>query len=254
MIGKEIIRTLRQYFSVDGKLQYWGDDKTVKALTEMFATAKPYGEEAPDMYFIKGNRVLIIEHFEFDCYHAAKNGSSSFRREEARIKRVFDAVPLTEQRITVMRDVIRGKSSYEDYVKNVRRNFLKHYKKIDKYFEKLKEVGVIREETDVKVMFLIDDVSPLGALVVDNNDKWNEGDTSSVQLSCSIEFLNLLTDSPKVDYVISCSTCFSNPMVWFISRNNLSAYYQHSVDYASMRFLSLTPHVIEVRTIVPSVN
>ena len=101
-----------------------------------------------------------MEHFEFDCYQRTRKGSS-YRLEEARIQRAFDALPLVGNK-AVLHDAINAPNSYEDYIKNVKQSFDEHYAKIDSYIQNLISDNVISDDSEVKVMFLIEDVSPLG--------------------------------------------------------------------------------------------
>ena len=249
MAGNEAYKTIKQYFSEDGVMQYRGNKKTVLALTELFATTKPIFSDAPDLYFRKDNLVLIIEHFEFDCYYAGKKGSS-FRREEARIQRALETAPMTGNSL-IMHDEIKGKASYEDYIRNLKKSFEEHYARIDTYINNLSDQGIIHDDTDVKVMFLIDDVSPLGAHVIDNSVNWGDNAVFTIELGCCREFLDLLSASPKVDYALACSSCSNNRLIWFINRHSIRDYYRHAKNYASMTFVPFRTQVISVQILIP---
>lgn len=245
MARNEAYKTIKRYFSEDGVMLYRGKKKTVEALAELFATTSPTFSDKPDLYFQRDNLVLIIEHFEFDCYHAGKKGSS-FRREEDRIQREFDAIPMTGD-TRVLHNEIRGKASYEDYISNVKRSFEEHYLRIDTYIRNLTNKGIITNDSVVKIMFLIDDVSPLGTYMIDNSVKWGENDVCTIELGCCKEFLDLLSDSPKVDYVLAVSSCSDERFIWFIDRHQLRDYYRHTKDYASMTFQRLNVQVTEIQ-------
>lgn len=247
--GEEVIRTLQQYFSTDGIMQYCGDDSAVTWLNSIFASSVPYIGDSPDMFFKKDDLVIIIEHFEFDCYHATKKGSS-FRREEARIQREFDSTPMSGNSLMI-HDEIHGQSSYTDYLNNVKRSFAEHYARIDQYIENLTEAGAITKVSIVKVVFLIDDVSPLGSIMIDNNAPWGSDATRIIELSRCKVFLDLLSSSPKVDYVIACSSFGSNRTVWLIDRDNIQDYYKHVVDYESMDFFQTNPFVLTGKMLIP---
>lgn len=246
----EIIKTMEQYFSTDGKMHYFGDDTAVTWLNSVFASSIPYVGDAPDMFFKKGELVIIIEHFEFDCYRATKKGSS-FRREEARIQRAFDSTPMSGNSLMI-HDEIHGQSSYADYLNNVKRSFAEHYARIDQYIENLTEAGAITVASTVKVVFLIDDVSPLGSIMIDNDAPWGSDATCIIELSRCKEFLDLLSSSPKVDYVIACSSFGSKRIVWFIDRDNIQEYYDHVADYESMSFLQTNPFVLTGKMLIPN--
>lgn len=246
---EEVIKTLQQYFSTDGVMHYFGDNDSVVALTNLFASAVPYVGDAPDMFFLYNNQVLIVEHFEFDCYRATKKGSS-FRREEARIQRAFDSTPMVGSSL-IRHDTIHAKSSYKDYINNAKRSFKEHYSKIDRYFNNLVEAGVIQDSSVTKTMFLIDDVSPVGSIMIDNNAPWGSDAVCLVELCHCKEFLDLLSSSPKVDYVIACSSFGSKRFVWFVDQENIQEYYNHVIDYESMDFLREDPFVVTGAMLIP---
>ncbi len=242
MKNDEVVKTLQQYFSKDGTMTYKGGDETVKVLTELFATVSPIRYNAPDLFFVKDSLVLIVEHFEFDCYQRTRKGSS-YRLEEARIEREFNARPM-EGDSSVMHATINAPSSYEYYISNVKHTFDEHYARIDTYVQNLTKIGVVREDSKVKVMFLIDDVSPLGTMTVDNNVGWGENDRHPIVLGACKDFLDFLSERQKVDYVLACSSFGSEPYIWFINQNDLKAYQDTAIDYSIRQFIPFTVNVI----------
>ena len=126
----------------------------------------------------KDNIVYIIEHFEFDCYSSTRKGGSSFRLEEARIeKRIRKVIPTEEGTIT--HDIIVAKSSYSDYIKH------------------LSESNIIKDNDIIKVVFLIEDVSPVGTRAYNRGDGY-AGEMVPIVLANCAEFLELM----KSDTVI----------------------------------------------------
>ena len=61
---------------------------------------------------------------------------------------------------------------------------------ITKYKENLIRYGLIDHSTQVKVMFLVEDVSPLGSMVIDNDGKQRP----IIVLICK-EFLDLFSEN-----------------------------------------------------------
>ena len=230
-------------------MTYKGNDETVRVLVELFATVSPTRYNAPDLFFVKDRLVLIVEHFEFDCYKRTKKGSS-FRSEEARIEREFNALPMKENS-SVMHATIDAKSSYEYYINNVKQSFDEHYDRIDTYVQNLTKIGVVKEDSDVKVMFLIDDVSPLGTMTVDNSAGWGENDRHPIVLGACKDFLDFLSERKKVNYVLACSSYGSEPYIWFINQNDLKVYQESAIDYSAREFIPIKVNVILGAVIVP---
>ena len=121
---------------------------------------------------------------------------------------------------------------------------------IGTYKRNLRDYGLINETTDVKVMFFIEDTSPLGSMVVDQSV-----DRPSVRPIClgqCQEFLSLLNNSPEVNYVLACSLAGQDSIVWFIDRNEVEEYQKMSVDYSKMQFIDYKPQVTGFRLQTPN--
>ena len=241
------LEALKKYIFNGGKISYNCDESSVCSFVELLKPEYFYLFDAPDMFVKKDDYVLIIEHFAFDCYKVKKKGSEH-RRELARIQRKEDAMQPTEDG-TKLHEVVHGESSYEDYIANVTRSFYEHYSHIDLYQQNLKNAGIITEKTKVEVMFFIEDVSPLGTVVF--NSESEDGGIVMVTLADSKEFLDLLNNNNRLDYVLACSTYNNTREIWFIDCHQLDEYYGHVIDYASMQFLNFKPHVVAFKKLVP---
>ncbi len=242
----EAIQTLQHYFSGENgtELHYFGNGIGAKEFANLYQFGERFVGDSLDM-LIKSKRVsLIIEHFEFDCYRANHKGSQN-KKEQARISRAEQKIAPTESG-TLHHDQINGLSSYEFYVNNVCSNFKEHYARIPKYKKNLQAHGLISASEEVKTLFLIDDVSPLGTMTAD------EHGAMPVVLACCKEFLDLLSVSDYVDYVLACSSAGSNEYIWFIDRDEIKYYYKEIRDYASMQFLDFTPQVVGFKIIIPT--
>lgn len=197
--------------------------------------------EAPDMYIKHGrkNAVLIMEHFRFDSSHTTRKGSK-YQSELSQIAQSMQSlVPVDETPVSKSVQVQTSKS-YSDYVRNVAETFKKHYAKIPLYRKNLEALGLINSATDVKVMFCIEDVTIFGN-VVDGDD---QNPLLSVLLAYCPEFLDLLANSPDVDYVLACSKSWDMNIgkhVCFIDRHEIHAYEKGSIDYKAKHFHNSKP-------------
>lgn len=248
MIEKnEIEQTIKLYFGkTDVEIHFFGQGNGAKRFLDFYEYGDQYIGDAPDMIIFKNREALIVEHFEFDCYRANRKGSQN-RKEQSRIKRASDMIIPTEEGVE-FHDYINGESSYKFYLQNVNRGFEEHYAHIPMYQENLKREWGVDAFTKMEVMFLIEDVSPLGAEVIER-----EGHSTQripIVLAQCKEFLELLGKRPKVDYILACSSVENNQYVWFIDQTEINSYYQNAIDYGNMQFLDYTPRVTQFKMLV----
>jgi hypothetical protein len=236
----EVLQVFEKYFADESnEVIFYGGKEKVQRLLDIIEMGEMHPGDAPDMIIETENTILAIEHFEVDCYASGKNGSIH-RIEEARINREQEKILPTETGV-VIHDSINGNSSYESYVKNVEKNFRNHYEKIGQYTD-----NIVKEYADkeIVVCFLIEDVSPLGTMVSQNEK------IEPVVLSCSSEFLTLLKSCTRVDYVMACSEYENNKYVWVISNQEIDEYIKNARDYANMEFINFEPQVCIFKTLV----
>lgn len=246
-IENEIEKTMMRYFSKeDTEIYFFGQGNGVKRFLEFYQYGDMYIGDAPDMVIIQDNEALLLEHFEFDCYYVNRKGSQN-RREQSRIRRLSDAIIPTEEGIE-FHDCINGESSYKNYIQNVCRSFEEHYAHISLYQENLKRNQVVDGSMKTKVMFLIEDVSPLGTAVMERNGYITQ--RIPIVLAQCKEFLDLFKERPKIDYILACSSVENNRYVWFIDQTEINMYYQNVIDYENMQFLAYTPRVSHFKMLV----
>ena len=243
----EAIKTLAQYFCNDSNIiEFWGSDIGVNMFIDFLQNGKTIACDAPDMVLLKDNMAIIVEHFEFDSSHTDRKGSSS-RIEEARINReIREKMAISSE--YVHQDAINASCSYQDYVANVTKNFLHHYNQIEKYKQNLISKKIITEDTIVKIMFLIEDVSPIGSIAFGNIN--GKAQKLPITLAQCPEFLDLVERHDKIDFVLCCSYACDSEYVWFIDCDEVPAYREKQIDYANMRIFSNPVCVIEYRKIV----
>ena len=248
----EATQTFEHYFSQkEGTdIYFLGADTGVSLFVDILCNGEKIVGDAPDMVILKNDTAIIIEHFEFDCFRVTRKGSSN-RIEQARIERAQRQLPVTREG-TLFHDKIKADCSYHDYIANVSRSFKGHYARIPDYKHNLTQRGIINEKTKIKVMFLIEDVSPIGTIAID--DQSERQHVVSVTLAQSLEFLQLFSQSVDLDYVLCCSSAGSNEYVWFIDRLELGAYEEKKCDYAHMHFLVSNPSVVGINMVIADDN
>ena len=126
---------------------------------------------------------------------------------------------------------------------------MEHYKRIATYRRNLIERAVLSENMTTKILFLIEDVSPIGSIAFDRSRQGQEA--VPVILAQSPEFLRLLSNSPDLDYVLCCSSAGNSEYIWFIDLHELPAYIEKQCDYANMQFLSNHPSVLITKFTIP---
>ena len=233
-------KCFRKYLAEGGTIHFHGNAQPCQDWMDFLSQSRIMFRNAPDFVALGYKKAVIIEHFEFDCYPVNKKGSQN-QQEQARIDRKRKSLPIPKEGL-VYQDTIQGKSSYEDYIKNLTRNFNSHYKKIETYKQNLLQEGIIGVDTEIKVAFLIEDASPLPCSYIDHSE--GRAQMTLIDLAHSPDFLDLFKKNPNVDFIISCSTTGRDNWVWFIDRTELSAYYENSIDYKNEEFISWKPHVV----------
>lgn len=237
MKNEAIHALFKNYSKTSGMdIRFLGTGNSVRYFADFVQNASYYADDAPDMVLKKGNEVIIIEHFEFDSYHVSRKGSPG-RQEMARIQRNEDQIEATEDGV-FFSDAIKGKCSFQDLISNLSCNFKSHYDRIPKYKENLKGHGLIDDTTSIKVMFLIEDVSPLGSIAVDQEAKQHP-----IIVLLYKKFLDLFRGAINLDYILACSSAADKNYMWFADRAEIDEYYSNAVDYGKMVFLDFDVQV-----------
>ena len=244
----EAFGTLKKYFSNgDGTyIHFYGNGNGARLFANCFQNGEWFGGDIPDMFVRTDNMAILIEHFEFDSYLSTRKGSKN-RQEQYRIQKHEDSIIPTEE-ISYLFDEIKGKSSYSYYLQNCLNSFERHYTQIGRYKENLEKSGLINNDLTLKVMFLIEDVSPLGSISSDDQG------TKPIVLAQCKEFLHLLSERPNVDFVLACSCAGSNQYVWFIDQEDLPEYINNSTDYSNDTFLAFSPKVMGFKFLISPEN
>lgn len=237
---KDASRTLNNYLrSRTNTVYYLGDDSGIRMFSDFLKNGITIDGDEPDMVILKDSTAIVVEHFEFDSSYTNRKGSS-YRKDEARIKREIQEKTKDFDEFVHL-DTINASFTYENFITNVTENFLDHYSKIEKYKRNLFDKNIIKEDYDVKIMFLIEDVSPIGSMAFDINK--NKVEELPVVLALSPEFLDLLANHRDVDFVMCCSCVGNNEYVCFIDRDDISSYKECQCDYANMKFFGNQPVV-----------
>lgn len=127
-------------------------------------------------------------------------------------------------------DSIEQKCSTDNYLNNFEENFYKHYTKIDIYINNLRKIGIINDKTKFKICFFIEDVTCFGSFILD------ESDPKGIVLLYVKQFLDILENSDRVDYVFFGGQHFNKKCLWFMSRDNINAFRKKEINIKDKEF------------------
>ena len=244
---KEVPRTLQKYLNDSkGFMSALGDSDEIQKFCWFIKNGVIVTTDHPDAFVKIGNEILIIEHFAIDGYEEKEHAGSLAAFNERAIHARFtkqESVNGSKQ-LTARLGV---KNSYQQFLDNCYRRFEHHYQQIENYKNHLREEHIADDDSQYTICFLMDDVSPLGTLTVDDDGKINP-----VCLGYSKEFLDYFDNKPDVDWIISAIIKPGEDSVgwkyqsYFFSRNDISKCRERIVDYARFQFLESDPCITEV--------
>ena len=135
----ELERILSKYFSKDGTgITY--SDFNQEEVDKLFRNMKPY--ERPDILSIYDNKIVAIEHFEFDSYKNTRKKGSDFKIQESFIERKMQNKINSELKTKseiIVHDEIKNTSNLQQYYDNFKKVFLSHIDNIPEYREHIEQ-------------------------------------------------------------------------------------------------------------------
>jgi len=155
--------------------------------------------ESPDMYFLYGDTIVGIEHFQFDSYKSSKGKGSAGIRDEfmtgKEIEEKYKELRQQGKRETVqLSRRLSTPMSYDDYRANLVNGFNSHYERISEYKSNLRAAAPQTQE--VKICFYIEDATPLGNYYASKNERL------PLEPLFVKEFAEALMNANELDYVI----------------------------------------------------
>jgi hypothetical protein len=215
-------------------------------LSFIMESNKKQSFESPDFIVFGAGVIHIIEHFQFDCFPSSlKNGSTLERQKDVidiELARQLDGS--FQRGCSVYRsDKIKKTEGYRDnspsyfnYFANFERNFNQHYKKIDKYKRNVKNKH--SAATIGKVVFLIENTSPLGNYVYDEPLLTPR----EICPSLDTKIRDFYKSKDGVDYVIFCSDNYNGHVELLSHHDDEES--SPSINHAAMKFIPIMPNVI----------
>ncbi len=243
---KEVPLTLQKYLTDSkGVMTALGSSNDINRFVWFIENGVIVTMDHPDAFIKVGNEILIIEHFDIDGYEEIKHVGSLATYNEKAIHAEFEKQELINgsKHITARLGV---KNSYQQFLDNCHRRFEHHYRQIDRYKQHLIDKQIACADSQYTVCFLMDEVSPIGTLTVDD-----DGCICPVCLGYSKEFLDYFEKKSKVDWIISAVIKPDGSSGWwrhhpyFFSHNDISECRGKIVDYARLQFLESNPFIAE---------
>ena len=247
---KEIERIIEKYLKNGGEgIVYFNLNQEL--FNKVIYNAKPY--ERPDILSIFDNKIIGIEHFEFDSYKRTKRKGSDFKIKENKIERNINR-KLNEELIlkdsAIVNEEIESTGSLKNYFDNFKEIFLDHYQKIDTYIENIKN-NFDCTNKEIHFCFFAEDVTTLGNYYLSTERK-----VSLLDPLFSSDVIEILKNSPKVEYlIIGVYAMHEYKMVIIENKKNiLERLKKERMEVNEKNFLCFSPQIMGSAIKIPKNN
>ena len=156
----ELERIVSKYF-VEDDMAITYSDFNQDEVNKLFQNMRSY--ERPDILSIYDNKIVAIEHFEFDSYKNTSKGSNFKIQEniiENRMQKEID-LKLKDKGEVMLHDHIENNSNLKQYYDNFKKVLLSHIDNINEYKEHI--ISDYGKEKNIEFWFFAEDVTPLGS-------------------------------------------------------------------------------------------
>lgn len=155
----ELKRIISKYLLEDSVADTYSDFSQ-EEVNKLFKNMKSY--ECPDILSFYDNKIVAIEHFEFDSFKNT-SGGSDYRIQEGRIEQKMNKsieTELEDKKEIWLHDTIKNTSSLEQYYNNFKKVLLNHLDKVPSYKEHI--INDFGNKQEIEFWFFAEDVTPLG--------------------------------------------------------------------------------------------
>lgn len=162
------IRALFEYAGDSIHCLYSRDKKLLQKIVDNLCKVEPF--ERPDMIVPIDEKILAIEHFEFDASSQSNKGSTD-KRKLAERNREFDKLisdTCNSDELLISTTCSDCLYSPDYYIENFKRAFLNHLNKVEEYKTHLLNEQRIKTVDDIIVCFFIVDTTPLGCYYLED--------------------------------------------------------------------------------------
>ena len=164
----ELERIINRYLSEDETAITYSDFNQ-EEVNKLFQNMGIY--ERPDILSMYDNKVVAIEHFEFDSYKNTRKGSNFKIQDNTIEKRMQNKIDkdLKKGKEVWVHDEIKNTSSLQQYYSNFKKVLLKHIDNIPEYKEHI--INDFGDKRDIEFWFFVEDVTPLGSYAYKREDE-----------------------------------------------------------------------------------
>lgn len=243
----ELETIINKYFSKDDKAEviYEMDQEEFTKMVNFMGTY-----EKPDILSIFDNKIIGIEHFEFDSYNNLKKGSD-YQIKEKIIQRKMDKQienDLISKKTMLINDKIENTSTLENYYNNFIKVFENHYKKIESYKEHI-ECDFDCKNKIIEFWFFIEDVTPLGNYFISS-----KGNNCLMSPLYSNEIIDLLKKSKKLKGIIVGRYAMNKYNLCIINNEEkvLEKFNKEKEEVTNEKFYSFDPQTTGFAILIPS--
>lgn len=245
----ELNRVFERYFQVEttATVYYDLDQKLLNKVVDYNHICE---YEKPDILSIFENKIIGIEHFEFDSFKCNRKGSDyqiKYNMLDCEFRKQIGEELLKNTSVTLHAE-IESTASLDNYFNNFKRNFTEHYKKIDSYISHIEDD--FGKDKEISICFFADDVTPLGNYFVESESK------TPIQLLLPLysdEIIELLNNSPKVKYLIIGTYGMNEDKLVIIENKEevLERFKKEKCEIKEKDYFSISPKVAEFAAIIP---
>ena len=190
----ELKNIILKYFSKDNEAITYSNIDEIE-LNKMIQHMGGY--ERPDILSIYDNKIVAIEHFEFDSYKNTRKGSDYKIQDsiiEHKMQKKIDSDLAIEKEI-YLHDEIKNNSDLKQYYSNFKKVLTSHIDNIQEYRNHI--VDDFGNDKDIEFWFFAEDVSPLGSYYYRKNNI-----NPSLLLPFSKENIDILRQHKEIKGII----------------------------------------------------
>ena len=185
---------ISKYFSKDNEAITYSNIDEIE-LNKMIQHMGGY--ERPDILSIYDNKIVAIEHFEFDSYKNTRKGSDYKIQDsiiEQKMQKKIDSDKKKKKEI-YLHDEIKNNSDLKQYYSNFKKVLTSHIDNIQEYRNHI--VDDFGNDKDIEFWFFAEDVSPLGSYYYRKNNI-----NPSLLLPFSKENIDILRQHKEIKGII----------------------------------------------------
>lgn len=190
----ELERIMYKYLQEENTVTTYSDIEQ-EEINKLFQNMMEY--ERPDILSIYDNKIIGIEHFEFDSYKNNRKGSD-YKFQDNNIQKRMNETIKTELKNTkevYIHDEIKNTGNLNQYYENFKKVLISHLDNIEEYKQHI--ANDYGNEKKIEIWFFVEDVTPLG-----NHCLRKGTNCISLLIPLSSEIINILKSYKEIKGII----------------------------------------------------